>query len=127
MNLFEEKPVSIELDEAARTLSITFSDARSSKNEFKHTVEKIMRLGTQTGIDPGFDTIFLKSNSPTTIKYLGDYLVKSFENFKKAVKKTTASKEAVNARDEKLQVKCVYNEIEIMKFSYNKDTACFEW
>ena len=126
MNLFEEKPVSIELDEAARILSITFSDARASKNEFKHTVEKIMRLGALTGVDPGFDTIFLKSNSPTTIKYLGDFLVKSFENFKKG-NRSKAPEQVQAAEEEKLQVKCVYNEIEVMKFSYNKDTASFEW
>ncbi len=124
MNLFEQKPVCIELDEAARTLSITFSDARTSKNEFKHTVEKVMRLGGQTEIDPGFDTIYLKSNSPNTIKFLGDYLAKSFQRFKKIA---SAPQKMLDTVEKNLQVRCVYNEIEVMKFSYNKLTDSFEW
>jgi hypothetical protein len=115
--------VNIELDENYKALNITFSDKRTTKRNFNHTIEKIIRLGVQQCNDPRFQTIYLKSYSPKTFKYMGDYLAGKFQEFRKKVGETREARIGY----ETVEVKCLYNEMEVMKFHFDLQSASFLW
>ena len=118
----KSRKVSIELDENYKALNITFFDKRTTKRDFNQTIEKIIRLGVQQSNDPRFRTIYLKSNSPKTFKFMGDYLAKKFLEFRKRIAEGDS-----RSKQETVEVKCLYNEMEVMKFHFNLHSASFLW
>ncbi|MBC8110839.1 MAG: hypothetical protein H7Y04_07250 [Verrucomicrobia bacterium] len=114
--------MNIVLDERDKTLNITFSDSRTSKMQFNDTVEKIIRLGVQVGQDPRYNTICLKSDSPKMFKYISEFLLKKFKNFRQRL-----SGKVQETKGDLVEVKCIYNEIEVMKFRFDVSAAHFQW
>jgi hypothetical protein len=127
--LTRNKSFDIVLNEEVRTLDITFNNARTSQRDFNETVELIIRLGMQVGHDPRYDTIRLKSNSPRTFKLMSEYLVKKFAEFRRrreSLRKKLLQIPEVMEKD-LVEVKCIFNEMEVMKFHFSPLSASFRW